>query len=77
LEVGSGDVRASGNEQETDGAKDTDEDEDACKLAEEARDVGFDGERFKVDDAEEELFVEDAELQGQAVGEAAEWARHG
>ena len=44
-------------------------------------DVGVDGERFEVDDAEEELADEDAEFAGQAgeerVGERAEEVMHG
>jgi hypothetical protein len=45
-------------------------------LAEEGGDVGLDGEGFEIDDAEQELVAEDAELQGEAMEECGRF-KHG
>ena len=46
-------------------ANQADEDEYAGELAEESRDVGLNGQGFKVDHAQKELAIEDAELERQ------------
>ena len=45
---------------------------DGGELAEEARNIGFDGECFEIDDAQKELLMQDAELERQARAEAIE-----
>jgi hypothetical protein len=46
-------------------------------LSEEGGDVGFDREGFEVDNAQQELAAQDAELERQAAVEATQAFTHG
>jgi hypothetical protein len=71
------DPRSTGGNQKANRSEYADQDQHAGKLSEQRGNVGVHRQGFEVDDAQEKLAVEDAELQRQPLHQTAHEARHG